>query len=102
MRRGTAAFYIARMGNFYYDHFVRMGYGTAADAVREAWTAGGSAAGAAAVPNDLVDELGMSGSVEACCERLDEAAEAGFSLLSVSVAERDAAKRAAIYQRLVG
>src|SRR5690606_20350876 len=23
---GTAAFYIARMGDFYYEHFVRMGY----------------------------------------------------------------------------
>jgi F420-dependent oxidoreductase-like protein len=101
-RRGTAAFYIARMGDFYYEHFVRMGYGDAANAVRKAWGVGGSGAGAAAVPDALVDELGMAGDVGPCCEALDEAAEAGFSMLSVSVAERDLDKRAAIYRTLVG
>ena len=78
VRRGTAAFYIARMGNFYYEHFVRMGYAEAADAVRKAWAEGGSAAGAAAVPDELVDQLGMTGDVAACCAALDEAAAAGF------------------------
>ncbi len=101
-RRGGATFYIARMGDFYYQHFVRMGYQAEADAVRAAWAKGGSAAGTAALPDALVDELGMAGGVEACCDALDEAAEAGFSLLSVSVAERDPDKRAAIYRRLVG
>jgi F420-dependent oxidoreductase-like protein len=102
MRRGNAAFYIARMGNFYYDHYVRMGYREAADAVRAAWATGGSAAGAAALPDALVDKLGMAGGIEACCDALDEASAAGFPLLSVSVAERDPSKRAAIYQKLVG
>jgi F420-dependent oxidoreductase-like protein len=102
MRRAGAARYIARMGNFYYEHFVRMGYRSAADAVREAWDKGGAEAGAAALPAELVDELGFAGGVEACCDALDEAAEAGFSLLSVGVGERDSAKRAAIYRKLVG
>jgi hypothetical protein len=102
MRRANAAFYIARMGNFYYEHFVRMGYKAEADAVRKAWAEGGSEAGAAALPDALVDQLGMAGDVGACCEALDAAAEAGFSLLSASVSERDPDKRAAIYRRLVG
>jgi F420-dependent oxidoreductase-like protein len=102
MRRGMTAFYIARMGNFYYEHFVRMGYRAEADAVRAAWEQGGSEAGAAALPDRLVDQLGFAGPVEACCDTLDEAADAGFSLLSVSVAERDEKKRAAIYEKLVG
>ena len=101
-RRGTAAFYIARMGNFYYEHFVRMGYAEAADAVRKAWADGGSAAGAAAVPAELVDQLGMTGDVATCCAALDEAAAAGVSLLSVAVTERDPGERAAIYRALVG
>jgi F420-dependent oxidoreductase-like protein len=101
-RRGNAAFYIARMGNFYYEHFVRMGYQAAADAVRAAWAQGGSEAGAAALPDELVNQLGFAGPLEACCEALDSAAEAGFSLLSVSVAERDPDKRASILRRLVG
>ncbi|HET6336499.1 MAG TPA: LLM class flavin-dependent oxidoreductase [Polyangiales bacterium] len=101
-RRANAAFYIARMGNFYYEHFVRMGYREAADAVRAAWEQGGSEAGAAALPDELVDQLGFAGELEACCDALDSAAAAGFSMLSVSVAERDADKRAAILRRLVG
>lgn len=102
MRRANAAFYIARMGDFYYEHFVRMGYRDAADAVRAAWAQGGSNAGAAALPDALVNQLGMAGDVDACIDALDAAREAGFSLLSVGVAERDPDKRAALYRRLVG
>jgi F420-dependent oxidoreductase-like protein len=101
-RRANAAFYIARMGEFYYQHFVRMGYRDAADAVRKAWAEGGSSAGAAALPDALVDQLGMAGELGACIEALDAAQEAGFSLLSVGVTERDPEKRAAIYRQLVG
>ena len=101
-RRANAAFYIARMGNFYYEHFVRMGYKEAADAVRRGWAEGGSTGGAAALPDALVDQLGMAGEVTACCDALDAAHEAGFSLLSVNVAERDPDKRAEIYRKLVG
>ena len=74
----------------------------AADAVREAWAQGGSSAGAAALPDELVDQLGMAGGVEACCDALDEAAAAGFPLLSVAVTEREPSKRAAILGKLVG
>ena len=74
----------------------------AADAVRKAWAEGGSAAGAAAVPDELVDQLGMTGDVAACCAALDEAAAAGFSLLSVAVTERDPNKRGATFRELVG
>ena len=101
-RRANAAFYIARMGNFYYEHFVRMGYKAEADAVRAAWASGGSEAGAAALPDRLVDQLGFAGPLEACCDALDQAAAAGFTLLSTTVVERDEAKRAEIYKRLVG
>ena len=84
-RRANAAFYIARMGNFYYEHFVRMGYQAEADAVRAAWERGGSGAGAAALP-----------------DALDQATAAGFNLLATTVVEPDEAKRAEIYRKLVG
>ncbi len=102
MRRGTAAFYIARMGDFYYEHFVRMGYEKEADAVRAAWDEGGSAAGAAAVPEALVDEMGTAGDVDTCVAALEAADAAGFTTHSVNVAERDEEKRAAIYEKLIG
>jgi F420-dependent oxidoreductase-like protein len=105
VRQGTAAnaaFYIARMGDFYYEHFSRMGYADEANAVRRAWADGGSAAGAAALPRDLVDELGTAGSVEECIDAMEQAEEAGFTLHGVSVSERDPKKRLEIYKRLVG
>jgi alkanesulfonate monooxygenase SsuD/methylene tetrahydromethanopterin reductase-like flavin-dependent oxidoreductase (luciferase family) len=98
----NAAFYIARMGDFYYEHFVRMGYQKEADAVRAAWAEGGSGAGAQALPADLVKQLGTAGSVETCIEGMQEAEEAGFGLHSVSVSEPDPKKRGEIYRQLVG
>ncbi len=100
-RRAMTTRYIARMGEFYYQLFVRMGFEAEANAVRAAYARGGTEAANAALPEALVDELGFAGSVEACCDALDEAAEAGFSLLSVSVAERDPHKREAILRKLV-
>ena len=98
----NAAFYIARMGDFYYEHFMRMGYADEANAVRRAWADGGSSAGAAALPRDLLEELTMSGSPEECAEAIDEGVEAGFTLHSVNVAERDPKKRLDILKRIVG
>ena len=97
-----AAFYIARMGDFYYEHFCRMGYQAEADAVRKAWAEGGSGAGAQALPAELVAQMGTAGDVGRCIEALDEAEEAGFQVHGVNVAERDPAKRGEIYRQLVG
>ena len=90
------------MGDFYYEHFIRMGYADEANAVRRGWEEGGPAGGAAALPEDLVNQLGTAGSVEECIEAMEEAEEAGFDWHSVSVDERDPKKRADIYRRLVG
>jgi F420-dependent oxidoreductase-like protein len=99
---GNAAFYIARMGDFYYDHFSRMGYADEANAVRRAWAEGGSKAGAAAMPKELAGQLGTAGGVDECIDALEQAEAAGFDWHSVNVSERDPKKRADIYRRLVG
>ncbi len=99
---GTTAFYIARMGDFYYEHFIRMGYADEANAVRRGWAEGGATGGAAALPPDLVDQLTTAGSVEECIEAMEVAEDAGFDWHSVSMEERDPGKRAEIYRRLVG
>lgn len=98
----NAAFYIARMGDFYYEHFTRMGYADEANAVRRGWAERGSAGGVAALPSDLVDELGTVGSVEECIDMIEQATEAGFTLHAVDVDERDPKKRYEILRRLVG
>ncbi|MEX1023311.1 MAG: LLM class flavin-dependent oxidoreductase [Dehalococcoidia bacterium] len=98
----NAAFYIARMGDFYYEHFSRMGYADEANAVRKAWADGGSSAGAAALPRELVEELTMSGSPEECAAAIDEGVDAGFTIHSLNVAERDPKKRYDIFRQVVG
>ncbi|MFN8638527.1 MAG: LLM class flavin-dependent oxidoreductase [Dehalococcoidia bacterium] len=100
--RGTVAFYIARMGDGYYNQFAQRGFRDMADAVRAAWAEGGSKAGAEAVPPEFAEQMFFAGPPEACAEHLDELEEAGFNLHSVQIAERDPAKRASIYRTLVG
>ena len=100
--RGTVTFYVARMGDAYYNNFVRMGYGEMSDAVRAAWAEDGSQGGAAALPAGFERDMGFAGPAEACAEHMDELAEAGFNLFSVTIKEPDAQKRAAIYRQLVG
>jgi alkanesulfonate monooxygenase SsuD/methylene tetrahydromethanopterin reductase-like flavin-dependent oxidoreductase (luciferase family) len=73
-----------------------------ADAVRAAWAEGSSAAGTAAVPAAFAREMGFAGTAEACAEHMDEMAEAGFNLFSVSVKEPDPRKRATIFRTLAG
>jgi F420-dependent oxidoreductase-like protein len=98
----AAAFYIARMGDFYYEHFSRMGYSDEANAVRRAWAEGGSQAGIAALPSDLVADLTTAGSVGECIDAIEEATEAGFTLHTINVAERDPKKRYETLKQLVG
>jgi F420-dependent oxidoreductase-like protein len=83
--KGTIAFYVARMGEYYYQQLCDMGFKDNADVVRKAWAQGGSRAGGAAVSDELCDALGVYGSVEECRERLQAQAEAGVDLHRVSV-----------------
>lgn len=82
---GTTAFYAARMGTFYAEQLTRFGYGEAANAIRQAWSAGGAKAGAAAVPAGLSSELGYVGGLEGAIERLKAQEEAGIDLHTVEV-----------------
>jgi alkanesulfonate monooxygenase SsuD/methylene tetrahydromethanopterin reductase-like flavin-dependent oxidoreductase (luciferase family) len=98
----NAGFYIARMGDFYYEHFLRIGLADEANAVRAAWRDGGSKAGIEAVSDDLARSLGYAGPVEGCIEWLDAQQDAGYTIHGVTIDEREPRKRAEIYRQLVG
>jgi len=59
------ALYIGGMGardkNFYNDYTGRLGFGQAARAIQDHFLAGDKAAAAAAVPDELVDEISLVG-----------------------------------------
>ncbi|HBZ68469.1 MAG TPA: hypothetical protein DEP35_01410 [Deltaproteobacteria bacterium] len=87
--RALIAYYIARMGSFYYDQLVRLGLGEDARAVKQAFEEGGRAGGMAAVSEALLDDLGFTGPAEACRDRLVELEEQGVDLHSVTLDTRD-------------
>jgi alkanesulfonate monooxygenase SsuD/methylene tetrahydromethanopterin reductase-like flavin-dependent oxidoreductase (luciferase family) len=99
-KAGTA-FYIARMGDFYYKQLSDMGRADEANEIRRAWKEGGSGAGIAAVSDELSNSLGFVGSVEECRDRLDEEAAAGINLHNVGVAGFDPVEEGKIYEQLV-
>jgi alkanesulfonate monooxygenase SsuD/methylene tetrahydromethanopterin reductase-like flavin-dependent oxidoreductase (luciferase family) len=99
---GTLAFYCARMGDFYYRQLSRQGYEDEANAVRAAWKDGGAQAGAQALPQEMLDQFGFVGNTEECIARLDQEAEAGTKLHSVTVMEDDPDEMGRILESLVG
>ncbi len=99
--RGTVAFYIARMGVSYYNHLVRLlGEETVAP-IKRAFDAGGSGAGAAAVPDALAQSMTLvTDSVEAARERLAQEQAAGVDLHSVMVHAASPREQSALYEAL--
>jgi len=69
------AFYIGGMGarekNFYNDYARRLGYGTAAAQIQDAFLSGRRNEAVAAVPDELVDQVALVGSAERIRERLE-------------------------------
>jgi alkanesulfonate monooxygenase SsuD/methylene tetrahydromethanopterin reductase-like flavin-dependent oxidoreductase (luciferase family) len=99
---GGLAFYVSRMGVFYYEHISRLGYADEAAAIKRAWDEGGSGAGGAAVTEALQQSVGfVTDSVDAARERIAEQEAAGINLHQVSVDAESAQERAKVYERLV-
>jgi F420-dependent oxidoreductase-like protein len=99
--RANLAFYVSRMGVFYYQHVSRLGYADEAAAIKRAWDEGGSAAGAAAVPEHLSDAMTLvTDSIEQARERLAQQQAAGVDIHPVSVERDSPQEQAKVYEAL--
>jgi alkanesulfonate monooxygenase SsuD/methylene tetrahydromethanopterin reductase-like flavin-dependent oxidoreductase (luciferase family) len=82
------ALYIGGMGsrqrNFHRDVFVRMGYGAETEQIQQAYLAGEKDKAAAAVPDNLVEDITLVGSTERVREDVARWEEAGVSMLLVT------------------
>ena len=87
--RGFMAFYIARMGTFYDNQLSRYGYADEAAAIKKAFDENGSAAGAAAIPDELLQDLGFSGNADECLSRLRDDEALGVDVHNVSIDTND-------------
>ena len=86
----TVGFYIGGMGaksfNVHKNHFVRMGYGDAAERVQELFMARRRDEAIAAVPNELCDEISLVGPKGRIRERLAAWRESPVTMLNVGTA----------------
>jgi alkanesulfonate monooxygenase SsuD/methylene tetrahydromethanopterin reductase-like flavin-dependent oxidoreductase (luciferase family) len=99
---GGLAFYVARMGVFYYEHISRLGYADEAAAIKRGFEEGGSRGGMSAVPESLQQAVGfVTDSVDAARERIAEQEAVGINLHDVRVDAESAQERARVYERLV-
>ena len=69
--RAHMAYYIAGMGQYYYDLFCRSGFQKEADAVREAWAARDRDKAASLVSVDMLSGIAVSGDAAACRASMD-------------------------------
>ena len=68
--RAHMAFYIGGMGQYYYDLFCRYGYRAAGDAIRAAWAEGDRGKAAAAITDDMIDNITVIGSPAECRQKM--------------------------------
>jgi len=83
----VTALYVGGMGargrNFYNDLACRFGYEAAAKEVQDLYLDGKKEEAAAAVPDDLIDEIALVGPKERIAERLEPWREAGVTTMIV-------------------
>ena len=92
MSRGGTAFYIGRMGKFYYNNLVRHGWKDACDAVRAKWDKRDPMGASMAIPKELIDELYFAGDIDQCRERIKTLHDNGTTLINMGMPGSDPKK----------
>jgi len=78
--RGHMAYYIGGMGQYYYNLFCRFGYRAEADAVRQAWSERDRDRAAAAISDQMLDNITVLGDAETCRAKLRRFREMGADM----------------------
>ena len=79
------AFYVTRMGVFYYQMLERNGYEREVAAIKEAFAAKDDNAMIDAVSDEMMDSITITGALEECVEKLNERRELGVDLPVVAL-----------------
>ena len=92
--KGMLALYIGGMGakgrNFYNDLTVRYGFEEAAETVQDRYLSGDKAGAAAAIPDELIDEVALIGPKERIAERLERWTSSSVSTIAVAAMDPQA------------
>lgn len=99
--RAPIAFYVGRMGTYYYEMLTRNGFGVEVAAIRAAWQARDAKSAAAAVSDRMLDQTAIVGPLERCKEDLDERRSLGVDLPLIQMPGRDAVEMGKILETLM-
>jgi F420-dependent oxidoreductase-like protein len=99
--RAPIAFYVGRMGTYYYEMLERHGFEAEVAKIKEGWAARDPKAAAAGVSDRMLDQTAIVGPLERCKEELDERRKLGVDLPLIGMPGRDATEMAKILQTLL-
>jgi F420-dependent oxidoreductase-like protein len=99
--REPLAFYVGRMGRFYYEMLERHGYEREVAAIRGAWEQRDAAGAAAAVSDAMLNDINVVGPLDACAEKLDELRSLGVDVPVVALPPGSPADVGHILERLL-
>jgi alkanesulfonate monooxygenase SsuD/methylene tetrahydromethanopterin reductase-like flavin-dependent oxidoreductase (luciferase family) len=99
--RAPIAFYVGRMGTYYYEMLNRHGFEEEVSKIQAAWTARDAKAAAAAVSDRMLDQTAIVGPLAKCKEELDQRRTLGIDLPIVNMVGRDAAEMGKILETLL-
>lgn len=99
--RGSVAFYVSRMGVYYYQNIGRMLGEGIVSPIKQAWDERGGGAAAELVSPELADAMSLAtDSVEEARERLAQQQAAGVNLHQVTVEADSPREQAKLYEAL--
>ncbi|MDE3095056.1 MAG: LLM class flavin-dependent oxidoreductase [Chloroflexota bacterium] len=99
--RAPIAFYVGRMGTYYYEMLVRNGFEEEVRQIRAGWEARDPKAAAAGVSDRMLEQTAVVGPLERCKEDLDERRALGVDLPLIGMPGRDAREMATILEALL-
>lgn len=99
--RGPIAFYVGRMGSYYYEMLNRHGFEEEVTAIKAGWAARDPKAAAMGVSDRMLDQTAIVGPVEKCREEMNERRALGVDLPIIGMPGRDAAEMGRILETLM-
>ncbi len=99
--RAPIAFYVGRMGTYYYEMLIRNGFEDEVAKIRAGWEARDPKAAAAGVSDRMLDQTAVVGPLEKCKEDLDERRALGVDMPLIGMPGRDATEMGRILETLL-
>ena len=99
--RAPIAFYVGRMGTYYYEMLIRNGFEDEVNKIRAGWEARDPKAAAAGVSDRMLEQTAVVGPLEKCKEDLDERRALGVDLPLIGMPGRDASEMGRVLEVLM-